>query len=447
VPYCAIYLFLFYLLSANTNLLADDLKSSIDSLVQKQIDEEYNVGAIVGVLRNQDVDFWSYGGVKYGEIDSPDADTLYEIGSISKVFTAIILASLVNEGIVTLDDPISKFIPELSDKSTGNITLQELSTHTSGLPRLPTNLVPQNVLDPYADYTEAKLLDFLMEFPLGNHPTQFSWANYSNVGVGLLGYILTRVTGLSYQDLLYKRITGPLGMKDTVVELSKNQLERFAVPYNSALEETLSWELNVLVGAGGIRSTAKDLLIFARANLYPDETPIGSAIKITHKVIHENANSYIGLGWAIIMSSNKKLIAHNGGTGGFRSYLGFVPEMKTAVVVLTNTAYDIQCVAKIALRNQQCQLNFGFDVSSDLLDQYVGRYQSLQDGEIIISRKKNHLIYEVMGQEKGVLEANTETNFHIQNIAFIEFVKDDNGNVSHMVFKQDDLEVRLDKKD
>ncbi|MEZ4742826.1 MAG: serine hydrolase [Bdellovibrionota bacterium] len=391
---------------------------------------------MVGKTENGSKQIWTKGTAELGQPTPPNENTIFEIGSISKVFTGILLADLVLDGTVSLTDPISQYLPELESKPTGSITLVELSTHTSGLPRLPTNFSPSNLMDPYADYTEDMLLEFLVSHPLGDHPTEFSWDNYSNLGVGLLGYILTKATGLSYEELLSSRITSKLDMRDTVVALNAEQVGRFARPYNGALEEVLPWDLSVLVGAGGIRSTLKDLMKFVEANLNPDNTSIARALKLAQQVQQTNGTDSIGLGWGISESGNFIVKGHGGGTGGFRSYVGINSATNTGLAYLTNTSSDLKCVGKVVLWGSECTPEFGYPVPDAILDLYVGTYKDSTGIEIIITRRNKYLIYEIVGQEKNRMESLSESKFNIFNIATIEFEKDTNDHVPYFTLTQ-----------
>ncbi len=422
-----------------------DTNSTIDDILSEHIAGDYNVGAIVGVQRQDKSEVWSQGRVKLGRSETPSDKTIFEIGSISKVFTGILLADLVINGIVSLDDPIAKFLPELENVPTGQITLIELSTHTSGLPRLPTNFVPANMLDPYADYTEAKLIEFLVSYPLGSRPTEFSWHNYSNVGVGLLGYVLTKATGLSYEELLRTKITGPLSMPDTVIKLNQEQHARFATPYSASLDEVLPWDLAVLVGAGGIRSTLADLFKFLAANLQPDHTPLAEALKLAQRVHRTNGKDSIGLGFGIWDYASWTMIGHNGGTGGFASYLAFDLKNNVGFIALTNTASSLQCLETLVFQNAECKPNFGASVPDHLLDSYLGTYRDSTGIEVNITRRARYLVYEIVGHEKGRLVAMSGTKFNVLGVATIEFFTDPSGVVTHFEFKQADFVGRFTK--
>lgn len=270
-------------------------------------------------------------------------DTLFEIGSISKVFTALILADMVNRGEVSLDDPAEKYLPagaRMPERNGRKITLADLSTHTSGLPRLPDNMPFGDVQDPYADYNEALLLEFLAGHELTRDIGE-RW-EYSNLGVGLLGYLLGRAAGSDYETLLRERITGPLDMADTVIALSVEQQARFAPALDAYVQPTKPWRLPALAGAGAIRSTANDMLKLAAA-LLDSASSVGSAMRTALSVRRDTGNPRAeqALGWQVVHPEpGREVLMHNGGTGGYRSALVLEPSKGSAVVALANSAAE-----------------------------------------------------------------------------------------------------------
>jgi len=272
-----------------------------------------------------------------------DGRTLFEIGSISKVFTALLLADMASKGEVSLDDPAEKYLPaghHMPQRGGRQITLRDLSTHVSGLPRLPSNMEMSDPDDPYRDYTEAQMLAFLDSYALPRD-IGAQW-EYSNFGVGLLGYLLGRAAGKDYEVLLRERITGPLGMKDTAITLPPALAARLAPAFDPYMRPAKPWNLPTLMGAGGIRSTADDMLTFAAAVLDP-KSPIAPAVKtaLAVRVPTGNAKVEQALGWQIVeVEPGRELVLHDGGTGGFRSSLAIEPAKGTAAVVLINTALE-----------------------------------------------------------------------------------------------------------
>lgn len=262
---------------------------------------------------------------------------LFEIGSITKVVTALLLAQTVAEGRVSLDDPIAQHLPrELAlAPATAAITLGQLATHTSGLPRLPTNFRPANPAEPYADYDVGKLYAFLRDYrPAEPAPRP---AAYSNLGFGLLGHLLERIHGRTYAELLAQRITGPLGLRDTVITPDAEQSSRMAVPHSGSVAVP-AWQLGALTGAGAIRSTAADLARFAQALLAPERNPLTDAWAFIREPRAPFGNRSMQIGLAIILENRGKDVVwhHSGGTGGFRTYLELAPSRRQATVLLLN---------------------------------------------------------------------------------------------------------------
>jgi CubicO group peptidase (beta-lactamase class C family) len=315
-------------------------EAEISALLASRIAPRPGEGVVAGVLGPQGprvVARGPDGGAAF------TGDTLFEIGSISKVFTSLILSDMVARGQVALDDPAEKYLPaghHMPARGGRKITLLDLATHTSGLPRLPDNMPFADPDDPYADYGEAQLLAFLDRYELPRD-IGTKW-EYSNLGVGLLGYLLTRAAGKDYETLLRERITGPLQMADTAVALSAKQQARFAPGYDAYMQPAKPWRLSVLAGAGGIRSTTNDMLKFAAAALDP-RSPIAPAMKLALERRRPTGNARMeqALGWEVFHPEpGREIVMHDGGTGGFRSSLALEPAKQTAVVVLANSGAE-----------------------------------------------------------------------------------------------------------
>ncbi len=314
--------------------------AEISAVLTTRIETERRAsGIVVGVIDAQ--------GRRVIACGAPGADgrpldgkTAFEIGSVTKVFTSLLLADMVRRGEVALDDPAATYLPPgatLPAPDGRAITLLDLATHTSGLPRLPANLKPRDLADPYAGYSDAKLYAGLPGTRLNSSPGA-AYA-YSNLGAGLLGQLLARRAGLPYADLLAARITGPLGLTDTAITLSPEQKLRRAVGHDEGLSPVGSWTMDSLVAAGGLQSTADDLLAFLAAALGYGQTPLHGAM--ADQLVPRRpavAGIEVALGWHISPSPRGEIVWHNGGTGGFRSFVGFERARSIGVVVLVDTA-------------------------------------------------------------------------------------------------------------
>lgn len=264
------------------------------------------------------------------------ADTLFEIGSITKVFTGILLADAVLRGEAALEDSITKYLPAAllrGDSPLHEVTLLDLATHTSGLPRLPANLDEgADPLDPYAHYTAQRLHDYLKGFRKSDFEKRGKMS-YSNLGVGLLGHLLERISGKTYETLVRETIFAPLGMKDSFVlrqsgDLPADRAERFAAGHSGG-KEAGHWHFDALAGAGAIVSSARDLARFAEAH-WSEKTP--AELKAAMHLAAKPQRNDVGLCWLIV----REELSHDGGTGGFRSEVRLSLPGKTATIRLMN---------------------------------------------------------------------------------------------------------------
>ena len=268
------------LVSSSLSLLvAADV--SVSALLVNRVDEAKKaVGIVVATLGPDGRSVSAYGRLAKDRPETPGADTVFEIGSITKVFTSLLLADMMERGEVTLDTPVQKLLPDsvkVPARNGKEITLLDLSMQVSGLPRMPNNFHPTDPANPYADYDAPKLYEFLSAYTLTRDIGEKY--DYSNVGVGLLGHALARKAGLSYEALLRARVLEPLGMKDTTVTLSDDQKKRLATGHNAALAPVKNWDLDAIAGAGALRSTANDMLKFLAANLELTDTPLKPAMR------------------------------------------------------------------------------------------------------------------------------------------------------------------------
>ena len=256
----------------------------------------------------------------------PDARTLFEIGSITKTFTALLLADGVVGGRWRLDTPVRELLPtgtDVPNRDGVQITLQHLATHTSGLPRSPARLGMRENLaylrrgaDPYADLTEQDVLDGLADVRLRRAPGRGTPA-YSNLGAGLLGIAMTTATGTDFGTLVRDRICLPLGLTDTVTDdlMTDEQRRRAADGHRGRGRPADPWPLPGIPGAGALRSTAADLTRYLAAQLDPSRTALADAVRLTHAT-PPGGPPGMGLGWH---RAAPGVLWHNGGTGGFRS--------------------------------------------------------------------------------------------------------------------------------
>jgi CubicO group peptidase (beta-lactamase class C family) len=342
--------------SVRTSLVAQTRAFPTDAdvlaIIKQRVDEKRSAGIVVGLIdadgRTRVV---AYGDPGPGQ-PPLDGNSVFEIGSISKVFTATVLAQMVQEGKFSLDDPVQKYLPQSVHLPTRNgkvITLGSLAEQNSGLPRMPDNFHPADPANPYADYTVQQMYDFLSSYQLPRDPGERF--EYSNLGVGLLGHVLSLAAGKSYEELERERVWGPLGMTHTAITLTPWMKEHLALGHDEQGKVVANWDIPTLAGAGAIRSNTNDMLKFLDANLHPERGPVQRAMAFAQK---ERAPAGrmppytmgIGLNWLSLHVGADTIVWHNGGTGGFRAFAGFVPAAGVGVVALAN---DLRSVDRVGL--------------------------------------------------------------------------------------------------
>ncbi len=320
----------------------------VDWQMGQLVDRGCVVGAAVGVIMEGKTQSFYYGRVRKKNGQAPDPSTLFEIGSITKAFTGTLLADMVNKGMVRLDEPVQDLLPEgVTVPSLGEraITLEDLATQSSGLPRMPDNFQgPKG--NPYVTYGTDEMYAFLNGYTLPRAPgTQYE---YSNLGAGLAGVALSRRAGTPYEQLIFETICAPLGMTDTCIVLDEDRRARLAQGYSLAFDllglrvhhKQQPWDFDAFQAAGAIRSTLPDMMRFLAAAM-GGESGLRSAFDMAEEGRFQIGDSaHVGLFWHV--SENEELggplVWHNGQTGGYHAFLGFVRKTGAGVVILANTA-------------------------------------------------------------------------------------------------------------
>jgi D-alanyl-D-alanine-carboxypeptidase/D-alanyl-D-alanine-endopeptidase len=329
---------LFVFVSAACGLKESNIPDEVKENIRKRIENEESVGMVVGFINPQGRrDYFCVGTLTMGGDEPVDENSIYEIGSISKAFTGIVLADMVVNNELRLDDPAEIYLPEtvkVPSRNGEEITLEHLATHTSALARMPSNFHPADLSNPYADYSVENMYEFISGYTLRRDIGEKY--EYSNLGMGLLGHILSLKAGMDYEQLISERICKVLGMDSTVISLTEGLKERLARGHNPA-GEVPNWDMPTLAGAGAILSTAHDMLTFLAANMGINPSKLSAAMDMSHEArVDASKNMKIGLGWHISDNGTTQIIWHNGGTGGYRTFCGFIKDEKIGVVVLSN---------------------------------------------------------------------------------------------------------------
>lgn len=431
--------------------------AEIRRILAERVDQRHQaVGMVAAVIEPSGTRIVTYGKLAKDDARPLNGDTVFEIGSISKVFTALLLADMAQHGEVKLDDPISKYLPEgvkAPQRNGKEITLAELATHTSGLPRLPNNFTPKDAANPYADYSAEKLWAFLDSYQLPRDPGE-KW-EYSNLATGLLGQLLSLRAGKDYETLVVSRIASPLGMASTRITLTPEMKERMAAGYNASLQPARLWDFQALAGAGALRSTANDLITFLAANLGYKKSPVQPAMAamLEVRVPGPALNFQQALGWHIMQRNGRDLVWKDGGTFGFGSFIGFDAKAKVGVVVLANSFSLTSAVAdevglhlldtSLPLAGAPVKERTAVAVDPKILEGYVGRYQLTPAFIITVTRDEDRLYEQATGQPKIQIFAESEKEFFLKVVdAQISFKTDVQGRATELILHQGGMDQR-----
>ncbi len=327
---------------------------SIRALLKREVAAQRGKSIIVGMIDSTGSrQVFAEGILSDKDRRQPDANTLYEIGSITKVFTALLLCDMDQQGQLSVNDPLSKYLPANTRAPQWNgkeITLLSLATHRSGMPRFPDNVFPK---DPdftraYADYTPVKLYEYVSTFQPPDIDTKW---RYSNVAYGLLGLILEKVSDKDYENLVKQRICQPLHMNNTVITLNAQQRSNLAIGHAETGAVVGLGQLGAIGAGGALLSNVNDLLTFARAQLGLVSTPLYPAMQQTHilQAKKEGEDTYTTMGWTLYQENGKHYLFKDGGMPGYRTYLGLDLVKKCAVVVLCNNNNSVTDIGRYLL--------------------------------------------------------------------------------------------------
>lgn len=443
-----------------TPVVGAEHKPLVDELVRPLVEEKFVVACVVGLVDHGKTEVYGYGVTRLGGDEQPDGDTIFEIGSMTKAFTGTLLADAVNRNVLRLDAKLQSFMPDgvrLQEVPGRPIRLVDVASQSSGLPRMPSNFAPRDPDNPYVDYSADDMFAFLRDYQLTRPPGEYE---YSNLGMGLLGYLVSRAESKGFEQLLVDRICDPLEMDDTRIRLSKEQQGRLALPYNGESSPVKNWELDALAGAGAIRSTANDILKFLKASLDGEPRTVSAAIHLawqqrhgpppsqsasdtstmwSHGIPKENR---VGLGWQIAPDGVTRW--HHGQTGGYSSVMYVHPPTQQAVVVLCNTPTDLiwpmgeQLLQRMrGLRPPAFDVPRTVDVERELLRRCVGEYQLAPSEQLTVTLDEEGLAIQLTGQNEHRLYPRSATEFFLKIVdAQVTFVAGKDGEIGELVLHQ-----------
>ncbi|HKI06936.1 MAG TPA: serine hydrolase domain-containing protein [Nitrososphaeraceae archaeon] len=326
------------------------------TVLLNQVEEDMpDKSIVIGIISPNGTQVYSYGNISKENSTNVSGDSIFDIGSITKTFTTTLLVDMVKRGLINLDDPIEKYLPDNVKVPAYNgkmITIENLATHSSGLPAFPSGWNRNQ------SYTNEQVYNFLSNITLQREPGVF--ANYSDFGMGLLGHVLATKSGISYENLVKDRILNVLGMDSTGIAMNSTGVtypdilkSRLAKGHIGGEEVTLEFIPEALRPAGALYSTANDLMKYLSANLGLIKTKINDIIEETHLIRSEyqqppatkataelfSSNkslsaSYVGLGWFIDTNLGAEVIQHSGAIDGYNSFIGFNPDKQVGFVWL-----------------------------------------------------------------------------------------------------------------
>lgn len=420
-------------------------------LVEKRVVDGLSVGYIEGE-RSGMVHLGSWNGTK----EKATELTLYEIASTTKVFTGLLLADAVLRGEINpytaaeVSNPAGIRLPSRDGRSVKWI---DLSTHRSGLPRLPGNLQATDLVNPYRDYDSAKAAAFLNQYALPRRPGTSQ--EYSNIGAAVLGYLVAQKAGKPYEQLLRERIAEPLQMTDCTISLSSDQTRRLATPHDKFGSATQRWTAADLPGAGGIHATMRDMLRFARAQLAPPPGTLGEAIDLAWKQHTEadESGAAMGLGWMIAADGQTRW--HNGATGGSAAMLLINRKLKRAVVILCNTSAHDE-IDRLALQLMTQRPDSGarpepadpsdkdadkLVIDANLRGRLVGRYQLQPSFIFTVSDRDGKLMVGVTNQPTQEVFPDSPTRWSYRGVAAsLEFTLPKTGPAQSLILHQNGIQ-------
>lgn len=403
-------------------------EEEVRDLIRTYVEIGQAKGIVVGLLEPDGTRrIISYGTA--GEGARPlSPNSLFEIGSINKTFTGTILADMVRRGEVQLDDPVSKYLPQgvrVPSRNGREITLLDLATHTSGLPRMPTGYTPPDPANPYGHYEAEHLYAFLNGYTLERDPG--AEPEYSNLGMGLLGHALARAAGAeNFQALVSDRILKPLAMNATAFGRPPALSPWMTRGHNQQGEQVPYFDVAVLAGAGGLNSTVNDMLTYLDANIGEPATPIEQAMRDAHRGHRPGPNGrfQMGLAWMPRTSDGRTLLGHAGGTAGFSTFIAFDPDARVGVVVLTNSGdFDYADYIGRALLDPQRRTEVS--LSPEERQAYIGTYRLREDLDLRVSEEAGRLYGQLTNQPKLPLYAEAPDRLFFRHVdAQLHFTRD-----------------------
>ncbi len=446
----------FISLCAGSVLADKDYSTIVEQQVGPAVDAKLFPGAMIGIYKDGETSFFPIGTLNFDQDESPNEDTLYEIGSISKVFTGVLFTDSIRRGEIERDTLVNDLLPdgfEVQSKDGEELRLWHLTSHTSGWPTAPSNLAPTDGENPFFGYTQEMMFEAVNSMELQRAPgTEFE---YSNFAVGLLGTLVSLNVDGEYESLVIERILEPLGIEDFTIDLNDEQRTRLA-PATAAGRVTKSWgKTGPMDPAGMWITSAPSLLKFAIANIDDEQSEINESLSMARETLFEiSEHGKMCYGW--LRSADQSTYWHNGMTGGYTSYMATNPKHDVAIVLLTNGVAMETTMIGEKLIQAVMGMNpdpVSFDdielLDESYSDQLVGTYHSAMGFDMIVSVNNGRLFAQITGQQTLELSKVGESRFKYKLVeAELEFtIDEDTKSASKVTLYQNGMEIDCNRTD
>ena len=333
---------------------AAKLEKELNRLIyfDADLDFEKVPGFVIGIVHGDSTYVFSYGTLSRTEQVAPKDNSIFELGGITKVFTASLVELLVEEGLMDYNTSLNEYLPKAISNDKTDITLIEAITHTAGMPRLPHGIGKREkeANNPYAYYAKQDLYEFYKNYYPIDEENRYQ---YSHVTYALLETAIENVTGERFEEVLNKKLLKPLGLNDTNIRLNADQKSRLAQGYNIMGKRTKPWRFSSFQGSVGMKSSVNDLMSFMSVQMGIGNEKYANSFEDMHEPIFETdlaKNNYISKAWHVIKKRNHNIVLHAGSTSGHQAFMGFVKESQTGVVILSNSENSTNNLGFIVLR-------------------------------------------------------------------------------------------------
>ncbi len=430
-------------LSSAAALAAPILDAAVRERAETLVRDGKHASLVIAVIDGKDSAVYGFGRARPGDKGVPDADTVYEIGSVTKTMTGLLLADAIVAGKAQLDQPVAALLPAYAIPALAGqkITVGQLATHFSGLPRLPANLAPADMRNPYADYAEAQLRAFLAGHTLARAPG--AAYEYSNLAYGLLGTALATQANMSYEELLQARIFRPLAMASSSAVTTPALRARLAPGHLADGKPAENWDFQAIAGAGAVRSSARDMIAYMQSYMQATRPAQQLAVQPRQVLAGEGDGvKKVGLAWMLDQVKGQPFAWHNGQTGGYASFAGYTLDGKRGVVVLSSTARDVDALGvgvllPGSLPPPNAPAPKEIAIAPAELAQYAGQYALAPTFVLSVRQGPDGLLVGATGQGEAPVYASAKDTFFYKVVeAQLVFQRDAQGAITGVVLHQ-----------